>query len=99
MEDAITSNTIAIVGSAPCWPHGIVDDFIGMSKLAKKYNIGLHCDACLGGFVIAFHEGTNRKFDFDFRVPGVTSLSCDNHKYGIAPKGISTLIFRNKELR
>ena len=56
MERAITSNTIAIVGSAPGWPHGVVDDIPAMSKLALRYNIGLHVDACLGGFVIAFSE-------------------------------------------
>lgn len=99
MEAAITSNTMGLVGSAPGWPHGVVDDIPAMSKLAQKYGIQLHVDACLGGFIIAFHEETGRKIPFDFRVPGVTSISCDNHKYGIAPKGISTIIFRTKELR
>jgi len=95
MERAINSNTIAIVGSAPGWPHGVVDDIEAMSKLALRYKIGLHVDACLGGFVIAFVD----KYNFDYRVPGVTSISCDNHKYGIAPKGISTLTFRSNDVR
>jgi len=59
----------------------------------------LHVDGCLGGFVIAFAEGNGINIDFDYKVDGVTSLSCDNHKYGCAPKGISTLTFKSGELR
>jgi len=78
MEDAINSNTIAIIGSTPSWPHGVVDDIPGMGKLALKYNIGLHVDNCFGSFIMPFLEATGRtKYKFDYRIPGVTSLSCD----------------------
>lgn len=98
----INSNTVLLVGSAPNFPHGIIDDIEGLSKLALKYNIPLHVDACLGSFIVSFLE-KSRIYDlvplFDFRVPGVTSISCDTHKYGFAPKGSSIIMYRNKELR
>jgi len=99
LEDAITSNTVAIFGSAPSWPFGVVDDIEKMSKMALKYGLGLHVDACFGSFIIGFHDKIIDPIPFDYRIEGVTSMSCDNHKYGIAPKGISTLTFRTKLLR
>jgi len=56
-------------------------------------------DSCLGGFVIAFSEKLDQPIEFDYRIPGVTSISCDNHKYGLAPKGVSTITFKNRKLR
>ncbi|KAF9643173.1 PLP-dependent transferase [Thelephora ganbajun] len=103
---AINPNTIMLVGSAPNFPDGNVDDITGLAKLAKKYNIGLHVDCCLGSFVVPFIErsfppGTDGYTmpDFDFRVDGVTSISCDTHKYGFAPKGTSVIMYRTPELR
>ncbi|CUS23726.1 LAQU0S11e02872g1_1 [Lachancea quebecensis] len=97
----INSNTVLIVGSAPNFPHGIVDDIEGLGELAERYQIPLHVDCCLGSFVIAFMEkaGFEDIPAFDFRVPGVTSISCDTHKYGFAPKGSSVIMYRNRELR
>lgn len=71
-----------IVGSAPNFPHGIVDDIEALAKLAKYRKIGLHVDCCLGSFVVAFMEkaGFHDIPPFDFRVDGVTSISCDTHK-------------------
>ncbi|KAJ7381030.1 Sphingosine-1-phosphate lyase 1 [Desmophyllum pertusum] len=100
MRRAITKNTIVICGSAPQFPHGVIDPIVEMSKLAKKYNVGLHVDACLGGFLIPFMKKAG--FDippFDFTLEGVTSISCDTHKYGFSPKGSSVIMYRNKELR
>eukprot|EP00112_Aurelia_sp_Birch-Aquarium-sp1_P009240 Seg2040.7 transcript_id=Seg2040.7/GoldUCD/mRNA.D3Y31 product="Sphingosine-1-phosphate lyase 1" protein_id=Seg2040.7/GoldUCD/D3Y31 len=100
MKRAINRNTILLVGSCPQYPHGIIDDFEEMSKLAVKYNIGLHVDSCLGGFLVPFMKKAG--FDlplFDFRLPGVSSISADTHKYGYAPKGSSVIMYSSKELR
>jgi len=101
VERNITKNTICIVGSFPNFPHGISDDIESLSKLALKYKKPLHVDCCLGGFLVAFHEraGILNTPLFDFRLPGVTSISCDLHKYGLCPKGISLLLFSNHEYR
>lgn len=100
----INSNTVLLVGSAPNYPHGIIDDIEELSKLAVKYKIPLHVDACLGSFIVSFLEKSNVHGDrdlpiFDFRAPGVTSISCDTHKYGFAPKGSSIIMYRDPKLR
>ena len=97
----IDSNTIALVGSAPQYAHGTVDDIPALAELAVAHGIGLHVDCCLGGFLVPFMEraGYHTSHAFDFRVDGVTSISCDPHKYGFAPKGASILMFRTPELR
>ncbi|KHC52203.1 sphinganine-1-phosphate aldolase [Candida albicans P60002] len=104
VERLINSNTVLICGSAPNYPHGIIDDIESLSKLAVKYNIPLHVDACLGSFIVSFLEKSkvhgDRKLPiFDFRLPGVTSISCDTHKYGFAPKGSSIIMYRSPKLR
>lgn len=96
----VNYNTVLIVGSAPNFPHGIIDDITGLSKIALRRHIPLHVDACLGSFLIPFLEKAGfPTTPFDFRVKGVTSISCDTHKYGFAPKGNSVLLFRTKKLR
>ncbi|XP_020612836.1 sphingosine-1-phosphate lyase 1-like [Orbicella faveolata] len=100
MKRAITKNTILLCGSAPQFPHGVIDPIEDMAKLARKYNLGLHVDACLGGFLVPFMKKAG--FDlppFDFTVEGVTSISCDTHKYGFSPKGSSVIMYSNKHLR
>ena len=100
MARAITSNTIVLVGSAPQFPHGIVDPIQDIAKLARKHGIGMHVDCCLGGFILPFMEKAGFEIDpFDFRVKGVTSISADTHKYGYTPKGTSVLLYSNKALR
>lgn len=100
---AITSNTIALVGSAPNFPHGMIDDIEGLAAIARAYNIGLHVDGCLGGFILPFISKSSKYEQdippFDFRVEGVTSMSADTHKYGYAPKGTSVVLFHSPELR
>lgn len=96
----INPNTVLLVGSAPNFPHGIIDDIAGLSKLAHKKKLPLHVDCCLGSFIIPLLPKAG--FDsepFDFRLKGVTSISCDTHKYGFAPKGNSTVLYRNDTLR
>ncbi|KAL4792117.1 pyridoxal phosphate-dependent transferase [Aspergillus venezuelensis] len=101
----INSNTVLLVGSAPNFPHGIVDDIPALSRLATHYKIPLHVDCCLGSFVVAllkkagFSSPYEEEGGFDFRQPGVTSISVDTHKYGFAPKGNSVLLYRNKTYR
>ncbi|KAJ1024674.1 hypothetical protein NDA13_004601 [Ustilago tritici] len=97
---AINSNTVGLVGSAPNFPDGIIDDIPHLGKLAKRHNILLHVDCCLGSFLVPFLEKAGFGSEpFDFRVEGVTSISCDTHKYGFGPKGLSTILYRSAELR
>jgi len=96
----INSNTILLVGSAPNFPHGIIDDISALSRLALKKKLPLHVDCCLGSFLVPFLEKAGFESEpFDFRLKGVTSISCDTHKYGFAPKGNSTVLYRTQELR
>jgi glutamate/tyrosine decarboxylase-like PLP-dependent enzyme len=100
MRDAITPNTIALAGSAGNYPYGLVDPLEQLSALAVEKNIGLHVDGCLGGFILPWVERLGYPVPaFDFRLPGVTSISCDTHKYGYALKGTSVVLYRNKHLR
>ena len=101
VEKNINKNTICLLGSFPNFPHCIGDDIEKLSKLGLKYNIPVHVDCCLGGFLVAFHEraGIMDTPKFDFRLPGVTSISADLHKYGLCPKGISLIMFSKHEYR
>ncbi|QEU59883.1 Dpl1 [Kluyveromyces lactis] len=101
MRKLINRNTVMLAGSAPNFPHGIIDDIVSIGKLGETYKIPVHVDCCLGSFIVAFMSkaGFNDVPLFDFRVPGVTSISCDTHKYGFAPKGSSVIMYRNSELR
>ncbi len=96
----LDENTILMVGSAPAYPHGVVDPIEELSNIAKEAKILFHTDACLGGFLLPFAERLGKEVPvFDFRLPGVTSISADLHKYGFAAKGASTVIYRNRDLR
>ncbi len=95
MGDLIDENTMMMVGSAPCFPHGVIDPIGELSKLALERNVWLHTDACVGGWVAPFFERIGRGTPaFDFRHPGVRSISADLHKFGFAPKPASTVLFR-----
>ncbi|CEF63252.1 Sphingosine-1-phosphate lyase 1 [Strongyloides ratti] len=97
-KKAICSNTCMLVGSVPNFPSGTADPIIEIAELGKKYNIPVHVDACLGGMLIPFMEEAGYPIPlFDFRVPGVTSISCDLHKYGYAPKGSSVIMYKTSE--
>jgi sphinganine-1-phosphate aldolase len=96
----IDDDTVALVGSACNYGYGTVDPIDTLSELALAHGVGLHVDSCLGGFILPF--GQELGYDipvFDFRLPGVTSMSADTHKYGYAFKGTSVLTFRDKSLR
>jgi glutamate/tyrosine decarboxylase-like PLP-dependent enzyme len=100
VKRVISPNTIMIYGSAPTFPQGVVDDIQGLSDLAVKYGIGLHVDMCLGGFILPFAKKMGYNVpEFDFDLPGVTSMSVDTHKFGYALKGSSVVLYRSPELR
>ena len=100
MADAINENTVLVVGSAPQYPQGVVDPIPQIAQLAMQADANCHVDACMGGFVLPFVELVGRHVPpWDFRVDGVTSISADIHKLGYAPKGVSVILHRSKELR
>jgi glutamate/tyrosine decarboxylase-like PLP-dependent enzyme len=99
-KKAVNRNTIVIIGSAPGFPHGVIDPIAELSELARRKRIGFHTDACLGGFVLPFARKLGFEVPpFDFRLPGVTSISVDTHKFGYAAKGSSVVLYRGTELR
>lgn len=99
LVNAISPETVLIVGSAPCYPFGVVDPIEDLANLAKKHGILCHVDACLGGFHLPFVEKLGYQTPvFDFRLPGVTSISSDLHKFGYGPRGSSFVIYRDKDL-
>ncbi len=99
-EAAITRNTILLVGSAPSYPHGVVDPIADLAGVAQEKGLLCHADACVGGFMLPFVRKLGYPVpDFDFSVPGVTSMSADLHKYGYAAKGASVILYRNRGLR
>lgn len=98
-KDKVSDNTILIVGAACDFPRGIVDPITELGALAKECGIGMHVDACLGGYMLPFVRKLGYEIpDFDFSVPGVTSISADIHKYGYGPKGSSTILYRSDRL-
>jgi sphinganine-1-phosphate aldolase len=97
---AVTSQTAVVVGSAPTFPHGVIDPIPQIAALAAERGVGCHVDACLGGFILPWAQRLGYPVpDFDFRLPGVTSISADTHKYGYAAKGSSVVLYRGRELR
>ncbi|MBI5158349.1 MAG: aminotransferase class V-fold PLP-dependent enzyme [Acidimicrobiia bacterium] len=97
---AITRNTIVVAGSAPSFAHGTIDPITELAEIARHRRAGMHVDACLGGFLLPWVERLGYEVPpFDFRVPGVTSMSADTHKYGYAAKGTSVVLYRDAELR
>lgn len=100
VEKAINRNTILLVGSAPQYCHGVVDPIQKLSDIALSHGLPLHVDACFGGFMLPWLEKLGYDIPtFDFRIPGVTSMSADVHKYGYSSKGASVILYRNEELR
>ena len=94
----ISRHTVLLVASAPQYPHGVVDPVEAIAKLAQKHEIPMHVDACVGGLILPFIEKLGRAVPlWDFRVPGVTSISADLHKYGYTAKGASVLLQRSKD--
>ncbi len=98
IEAAITPDTVMIVGSVPAYPHGVIDPINEIAALAQARGIWMHVDGCVGGYFAPFAKQLGEAIpDWDFLVPGVTSISADLHKYGYTAKGASTLFFRDAE--
>jgi len=98
--DAADEQTIMIVGSAPCFPFGLIDPIEEMSELAQRRALWLHVDACVGGYIAPFVKMNGADLAaWDFAVPGVSSISGDLHKYGYASKGASTVFFRTEAMK
>lgn len=101
MRKAITDNTVILVASAPSYAQGVMDPIPEIGRLALEHDLLFHVDACMGGIMLSFMrdmEGYDVP-DFDFTVPGVTSISTDLHKFGYAAKGASVIAYRNKDIR
>jgi len=99
MDAAADGHTIMIVGSAPCFPYGLIDPIAELGALAQARNLWLHVDACVGGYAAPFVRMNGGDIPpFDFEVAGVSSMSADLHKYGFCAKGASTVLFRSQEL-
>ncbi len=100
MAALVNDNTVLVVGSAPQYPQGVQDDIAAIAQLAMSVDANCHVDACMGGFVLPFAERLGRDVQpWDFRVPGVTTISADIHKLGYAPKGVSVILHRSKQSR
>lgn len=98
IAEAITPDTVMVVGSVPAFPHGVVDPISELAAVASSRGIWMHVDACVGGYFAPFAKQLGVAIpDWDFAVPGVTSISADLHKYGYTAKGASTLFFRDAE--
>src|SRR5512134_1943229 len=100
MRAAITPNTILLVASAPSYSQGVIDPIADIGKVAQEKGLLFHVDACVGGLYLSFMRKLGYDVpDFDFTVPGVTSISTDLHKYGYAAKGCSVIMYRSKNIR
>jgi len=98
LEGAIGPQTIMLVGSAPAYPHGVMDPIAELAALADRTGLWMHVDACVGGFIAPFARLLGEPVaEFDFAIPGVRSISADLHKYGYAAKGASTVVYRDAE--
>ncbi|MEP6969404.1 MAG: aspartate aminotransferase family protein [Betaproteobacteria bacterium] len=99
LDSLINRNTVMVLGSAPEYPHGSIDPIAAMGAVAQRRGVPLHVDACVGGFILPFMEMNGIALPlWDYRVPGVTSISADVHKYGFAAKGASTITYRSLDI-
>jgi glutamate/tyrosine decarboxylase-like PLP-dependent enzyme len=97
-EKLLNENTALLAGSAPNYPFGVIDPIPELAALAAERGINFHTDSCLGGFLLPFLEELGEKIPpFDFRVPGVTTISADVHKYGYCTKGASVITHRTQD--
>jgi glutamate/tyrosine decarboxylase-like PLP-dependent enzyme len=98
MQALIDGDTMMLVGSAPCFPYGVIDPIADIGALAEQHGLWLHVDACVGGYLAPFARSIGRDIpDFDFSVPAVCSISADLHKFGFCPKPASTVFYRDPD--
>ena len=99
LAKAIDARTLMLVGSAPCFPFGVVDPITEIARLAAARGVWMHVDACVGGFLAPFVKKLGHPMpDFDLSVPGVWSLSADLHKLGFSAKPASVILYRDAAL-
>ncbi|MFI7463737.1 pyridoxal phosphate-dependent decarboxylase family protein [Nonomuraea sp. NPDC049646] len=97
---AIDEDTVLVVVSAPSYPQGVIDPVAEVAAVAAEAGVACHVDACVGGWLLPWlREAGADVPPFDLSVPGVTSLSCDLHKFGYAPKGASVVLFADPATR
>ncbi len=101
VRDSVSDDTVVIIGSACNYPYGTIDPIAALSEIALEKGVGLHVDGCLGGFILPWGQDLGHEDIpvFDFRLPGVTSISADTHKFGYALKGTSVLAWRDATYR
>ena len=100
MQSRVDKNTVLIVGSAPQYPQGVVDDIVGIAKVATEAQINCHVDACMGGVTLAYLQRLGENIaPWNLQVPGVSSISVDLHKFGYTSKGASVIMYASKHLR
>jgi len=100
VEAAITEDTVLVVASAPSYPQGVIDPVARIAGIAAARGVPCHVDACVGGWLLPWLREAGADIPpFDLSVPGVTSLSCDLHKFGYAPKGASVVLFADPAMR
>ena len=88
MAALVNDRTVLVVGSAPQYPQGVIDDIPAIAAIAAEVDASCHVDACMGGFVLPFAEMLGHEVaPWDFRVDGVTSISADIHKLGYVAQG------------
>src|SRR3990167_3677452 len=100
--NAINKNTVMVVTSGPNYVYGTMDPLAPLAKICKERDVGLHLDACMGGFLVPFAKELGVNFpeqEYNFTVDGLTSISADPHKYGLTAKGISVLMFSDHEIQ
>ncbi len=96
MARRVGRNTIMLAASAPQYPQGVIDPIVDIAALAQQKKLPFHVDACIGGFLLPWLERLGKPLPrWDFRVPGVTSISADVHKYGYSAKGASVVLYRD----
>lgn len=99
LEDAerkISNRTCALVTAAGTTGLGVVDPIAELSEMALRHKVTLHVDAAFGGFILPFLDELGFKTpDFDFKLPGVCSITADPHKMGLAPIPAGGILFRD----
>lgn len=99
LANTVDERTGLVVGSAPCYPYGVIDDIPTIAGIAAEHGALCHVDACLGGWLLPWFEQIGEPVPpWNFAVEGVTSISADVHKYGYTFKGLSTITYRTREL-
>ena len=100
MRARVDQNTVLVVASAPQYPQGVVDDVTSIANLALDADCNCHVDACMGGVTLAYLERLGEVLPpWNLRVPGVSSISVDLHKFGYTSKGASVVVYASKYLR